>query len=76
MKLIDRIRAQTVPGLTRLACTLALIALAVMCVSVVYPKPLAVILAMSVGHVIGGAAFALYLLAVILDAANATGRKP
>jgi hypothetical protein len=40
--------------------------------SVISPRALPVILALSVGHLIGVGAFACYLLAVILDAA----RKP
>ena len=43
----------------RIACALGLVALAMMCVSILFPRPLPVILAMSLGHVIGGAAFAL-----------------
>ncbi len=58
----------SVPRLTRMAAVLALLGLAVIAFSIVVPRPLPVIFAMSVGHVIGGAAFVCYLLAVLLDA--------
>lgn len=66
-KLWEKLKARSVGQLTRVAAVLALIGLAVMVVSVVFPRPLLVILAMSAGHAIGGAAFACYLLAVLLD---------
>ncbi len=75
MNWLARFRAQSVTRLTRFACMLALIALAMMSYSVISPRPLPVILAMSVGHAIGGAAFALYLLAAILDAAKSGTRR-
>ncbi|HET9954531.1 MAG TPA: hypothetical protein VFQ61_08500 [Polyangiaceae bacterium] len=59
--------AQSVTNLARVACMLALLALALMSYSIVSPRPLPVILAMSLGHVLGGAAFCLYLSAVLLD---------
>lgn len=60
-------RRTAITNLVRLACVLALLALAAMCYSIVSPQPLPVIFAMSIGHAIGGAAFLLYLLAVLLD---------
>jgi hypothetical protein len=71
MSLYARLAGRSVPRLVRLACVLALAALTLICTSVLIPGPLPVILAMSAGHALGGAAFACYLLAVILDA---TGR--
>lgn len=68
MKLVDRILNRSVSSLTRLASVIALVGLFVLCLSVLWPKPLPVIFAMSAGHVIGGAAFVCYLLAVALDA--------
>ena len=62
---------RSVTQLIRVACVLALVALSVMAYSIVSPRPLPVILAMSVGHVLGAAAFCAYLLAVIVDAARA-----
>ncbi|MBX3127032.1 MAG: hypothetical protein KF718_09960 [Polyangiaceae bacterium] len=58
---------RSVSGLTRAACVVALIGLAVMAFSIVVPKPLPVIAAMSVGQGIGVLAFLLYLSAVLLD---------
>jgi len=58
----------SVPRLTRIAAFLALLGLAVIAFSIVVPRPLSVIFAMSIGHVIGGAAFTCYLVAVLLDA--------
>ncbi|HEU5073031.1 MAG TPA: hypothetical protein VFU02_02645 [Polyangiaceae bacterium] len=58
---------RTVPQLVRLACMLALVGLLVFAASIVYPKPLVVIFSMSIGHVIGMLAGAVYLLAIVLD---------
>ena len=55
------------PELLRLACIVALIALGVFATSIFYPRPLVVIFSMSVGHVIGMLAGALYVLAIVLD---------
>ena len=68
MSLYTRLAQRSISGLVRLACILALLALALICYSVLFPRPLPVILAMSLGHAVGGAAFACYLLAVVLDA--------
>jgi hypothetical protein len=65
---LTRLMHRSVPTLVRLACVLALCALALFCISILFPRPLPVILAMSAGHAIGGAAFACYLLAVVVDA--------
>jgi len=75
----DRVLRRTVPELVRLACLLALLALGLVCWSVLDPRPVPVILAMSAGHAVGGSAFACYLLAVILDAIQRpppTDREP
>jgi hypothetical protein len=48
----------------------ALAGLGMMAVSVLYPRPLAVILAMSMGHGLGMIAVLCYVLAVILDVAQ------
>ena len=58
---------RSVPALIRLACVIALLGLATFAVSLLYPRPLVVIVAMSVGHVIGAVAVVLYGLAVVLD---------
>jgi len=58
---------RTVPQLLRLACIVALVALAVFATSIFYPRPLVVIFSMSIGHMIGMLAVALYLLAIVVD---------
>ncbi len=70
MKLISRIARASVPQLIRLACVLSLAGLAIIVYSILSPRPLAVISAMSVGHGIGGAAFLCYVLAIVLDTAS------
>ena len=70
-RLWNAIKKRSVERLTTVAAVLALTGLAVMVVSVIFPRPLVVILAMSGGHAIGGAAFVCYLLAVLLDVARA-----
>jgi hypothetical protein len=70
MKLLEYIARRSVESLVRVACVLALLALAMICYSVLSPRPLPVILAMSVGHGVGGMALICYVLAVALDAAG------
>jgi tetrahydromethanopterin S-methyltransferase subunit E len=72
MNLLQRILGKSVTRLTRLACWLALAGLATMSYSIISPRPLPVIFAMSVGQGIGILAFLCYLLAVVLD----VGRHP
>lgn len=67
MKVLPRLLGRSVESLVRLACFLALLGLFVLCVSILWPKPLPVIFAMSGGHLIGILAFACYLLAIVLD---------
>jgi hypothetical protein len=57
----------SVETLTRLACVVALVALAIMAASVIHPGPLLVIFATSVGQAIGGFAVLCYILAVVMD---------
>jgi len=64
---------RTVPQLVRLACVVALVGLAVFTASIFYPQPLVVIFSMSIGHVIGMLAGALYLLAIVLDTVRPAG---
>jgi hypothetical protein len=72
MNLVQRLRGKSVTGLTHTACWLALVGLGVMSYSIISPRPLPVILAMSVGQGIGILAFLCYLLAVVID----VGRQP
>jgi hypothetical protein len=76
MNLRTRVEHWSVRWLTRLACVLALVGLAVMCFSVIVPRPLPVIFAMSGGQAIGIAAFTCYLVAVLLDLARREGDLP
>jgi len=64
MKLEERLQKGSVFRLTRVACVLALIGLVMMVYSILSPRPLPVILAMSVGQMFGMAAVACYLLAI------------
>jgi hypothetical protein len=72
MNFIQRLRGKSVMALTRTACWLALAGLAAMSYSIVSPRPLPVVFAMSVGQGIGILAFFCYLLAVVID----VGRQP
>jgi hypothetical protein len=69
----QRIVRGSVRQLIRAACVLSLLGIAIMSYSILSPRPLPVILAMSVGQAIGGAGFACYLIAIALDAAR---RRP
>jgi hypothetical protein len=61
-------------GMVRVACWIALVGLAVLCASIVYPAPLLIIFAMSGGQVIGIVAFLCYLLAVLMDVGRGADR--
>jgi hypothetical protein len=67
VNLVARILADSVQHLTRVACVFALLGLALMSYSILDPRAVPVIVAMSLGHAFGIMAFACYLLAVILD---------
>jgi hypothetical protein len=53
--------------LVNLAAILALVALALMAWSVVDPTPLAVIVAMTIGQVIGSASLVFLLTSIVID---------
>ena len=58
------------PAMTRLlqiSAVLTIVGLLLMVWSLVQPTPLPVMLAMSVGQAIGTSAFALYLIAIVVD---------
>jgi hypothetical protein len=67
MKLLQRLLAGSVNKLTRAACIFALLGLALMSYSIIDPRAIPVITAMSVGHAFGITAFACYLFAIVLD---------
>jgi len=75
MKLLKRVLSAPVLTLTRAACVFALIGLALMCYSLFDPRAIPVIVAMSVGHAFGFAAFGCYLLAVVLDVRRRPGAE-
>ena len=68
--LLARVARRSVAELTRVACVLALLGLSVMVFPLLFPSAIALVLAIGVGHVIGIAAFGVYLLAVIFDLAR------
>jgi hypothetical protein len=72
----ERLRTRSVVSLVRIACWAALLALAIMCLSIIDPAPLTVIFAMSVGHVIGAFAFVCYLLSVLIDSVRRGSDPP
>ncbi len=53
--------------LLRVACVFALIGLALMVWSVLDPRPMPVIVGLSLGQAVGTASFGLYLLVVAVD---------
>jgi hypothetical protein len=74
--LVHRLRKQSVSGMARLACWIALVGLAVMVSSIIYPAPLLIIFAMSGGQVIGIVAFLCYLLSVLMDVVRGADHAP
>ena len=59
----------------RLACILALVALGLIAWSLVDPRPIPVILAMSLGQMIGTLSFVAFLGVVVLDLRSAERRS-
>ncbi len=57
----------TIRRLVVISATASLVALLLMIVSIVFPKPLLLVLAMSLGQLFGTLSLALYLLAIALD---------
>jgi hypothetical protein len=70
MNIFARVLRTSVITLTRAACVFALVGLSLMSYSIVDPRAIPVITAMSVGHVFGIGAFICYGLAVVLDMRN------
>jgi hypothetical protein len=60
----------------RVSCVLALAALALIVWSMVDPRPIPVVLAMSVGQVLGTLSFAAFLLVVARDLRAAQRKAP
>ncbi|MEW5739498.1 MAG: hypothetical protein AB1938_11260 [Myxococcota bacterium] len=58
----------------RVSAVLGLIALALMCLGVLDPRPLQVVISMSVSQIFGGVAFIGFFLSVAADVAQARAR--
>ncbi len=65
-------RHANVRKLVFLACVATLVGLAMMVLSIVSPKPIFLVLAMSVGQGVGTLSLALYLFAIVLDLQGGT----
>jgi hypothetical protein len=76
MKLLERLLEGSVSALTRAACIFALLGLALMSYSILDPRAVPVITAMSVGHAFGISAFGCYLFAVVLDIRRSNAQSP
>ena len=57
----------TIRRLVIVSAVMALVSLGLMVVSIVFPQPLLLVLAMSLGQLFGTTSLALYLLAIVLD---------
>ncbi len=57
----------TIRRLVVVSAVMALVSLGLMVVSIVFPQPLLLVLAMSLGQLFGTTSLALYLLAIVLD---------
>lgn len=73
---VHRMRTRSVVFVVRAACWVALVGLAVMCASIIYPMPLLIIFAMSVGQVIGIIAVLLYVLSIVMDVIRGSDHSP
>jgi hypothetical protein len=71
-----RIQTVSVLRLIRLSCWLALVGLAVMAASILFPNPLLIIFATSAGQMIGVAAVLCYVLAVVGDVMRGRHHPP
>lgn len=57
----------TIRRLVLISAILTLVSLFLMVVSILFPSPLLLVLAMSLGQLFGTSSLALYLLAIVLD---------
>ncbi|WP_242394758.1 hypothetical protein [Anaeromyxobacter oryzisoli] len=57
----------TIRRLVLVSAILTLVSLGLMIVSIVFPNPFLLVLAMSLGQLFGTSSLALYLLAIVLD---------
>lgn len=65
--IFSRILGASSMRILRVASVLVLVALALMCWGVLHPRPLPVIVAMSIGQVIGTAGALLFMFVVLRD---------
>jgi hypothetical protein len=68
--LLRRLIQKPIDRLVDAACLLAIAALALFALSILFPRPLLIIAAMSLGHLLGALALANYLLAVVATMAR------
>jgi hypothetical protein len=73
-RLLELLRWWPTDKVLRVSAAMGLVALALMCLGVVDPRPLQVVISMSVSHLFGGIAFVGYLLSVAADLAQARSR--
>jgi len=66
----------TTSRLLRMAAILALVGLAFMVWSLLDPRPIPIMAAMSIGQGIGMLSFAIFLVVVVVDAWRASKRQP
>jgi hypothetical protein len=84
MSVVDRLRqqglrklqSQSVLGMVRFSCWVALVGLAVMAASIVFPNPLLIIFATSAGQMIGMVAALCYGIAVVGDVIRGADHPP
>ncbi|BDG05864.1 hypothetical protein [Anaeromyxobacter oryzae] len=57
----------TIRRLVLISAVLTLVSLGLMVVSILFPSPLLLVMAMSLGQLFGTSSLALYLLAIVLD---------
>jgi hypothetical protein len=76
MKWHEALMRRSPAALARVASVLTLIALAIMVYSILVPKVLPVMIAMSIGHAIGFAGFGCFSLAVLIDIASKSRKPP
>ncbi len=80
MSFVDRLRQQvfrklqkqSVVGMVRFSCWVALVGLTVMAASILFPNPLLIIFATSAGQMIGMVAALCYAIAVVGDVIRGT----
>jgi hypothetical protein len=69
------VRHSQVKKLVFLSGIATLVAVGLMALSIVSPKPIYLVVAMSIGQALGTASLALFLLAIVLDLQGAASRE-